>query len=135
MRPALALITTLLVVFAAGCGKTEPASSEGARDTDTSATSRVGGLATGTRDIHLIEYQIHMETTLPPGVHTFSVENGGKEDHALEIEGNGIHVKTETIKRGDKAMLTVDLKPGTYTVYCPVEGHKGHGMQTTLTVK
>jgi len=31
--------------------------------------------------------------------------------------------------------LTWDLKPGTYTIWCPVDGHRAKGMQTTLTVK
>lgn len=88
-----------------------------------------------TQEVHLIEYQIHMPNTLPAGRLAFNVENGGKEDHAFEIEGNGVHQQTTVLKRGDTTALEVDLKPGTYTVYCPVNGHKDKGMRTTLVVK
>lgn len=35
-------------------------------------------------------------------------------------------------KSGD---LTVDMKPGTYVLFCNVPGHLGAGMWTTITVK
>jgi hypothetical protein len=88
-----------------------------------------------TQEVHLIEYQIHMPNTLPAGRLAFNVENGGKEDHAFEIEGNGVHQQTTVLKRGDTTALEVTLPPGTYTVYCPVDGHKDKGMRTTVTVK
>lgn len=91
--------------------------------------------ASPTQEVHLIEYQIHMPKTLPAGRIGFNVENGGKEDHAFEIEGNGVHQQTTVLKRGDTTALEVNLPPGTYTVYCPVDGHRGKGMEATLVVK
>ncbi|HYH10337.1 MAG TPA: cupredoxin domain-containing protein [Thermoanaerobaculia bacterium] len=91
--------------------------------------------ASPTQEVHLIEYQIRMPETLPAGPVAFNVENGGKEDHAFEIEGNGLHQQTNVLKRGDTAALEVNLKPGTYTIYCPVDGHKDKGMRTTVTVR
>ena len=88
-----------------------------------------------TQEVHLIEYQIHMPDTLPVGRIAFNIENGGKENHAFEIEGNGVHQKTEELTRGNTTALEVDLKPGTYTIYCPVEGHAGKGMKKTVTVQ
>lgn len=88
-----------------------------------------------TQEVHLIEYSIHMPDTLPAGRIAFNVENGGKEKHAFEIEGNGIESKTNELTRGDTTALEVDLKPGTYTIYCPVDGHRGKGMEKTITVK
>ena len=88
-----------------------------------------------TQEVHLIEYAIHMPQTAPAGTIAFHVENGGKEEHAFEIEGNGIEEKTEKLPRGNTATLTVNLRPGTYTVYCPVKDHAKKGMKTTLTVR
>jgi uncharacterized cupredoxin-like copper-binding protein len=31
-------------------------------------------------------------------------------------------------------MLTVDLTPGTYEVYCPIDDHRAQGMQVEVTV-
>lgn len=91
--------------------------------------------ASPTQEVHLIEYAIHMPDTLPAGRIAFNVENGGKETHAFEIEGNGIEQKTNELTRGNTASLEVDLKPGTYTIYCPVNGHAEKGMKKTVTVR
>ncbi len=91
--------------------------------------------ASPTQEVHLIEYQIHLPESVPAGRIGFNVENGGKEDHAFEIEGNGVHHQTEVLKRGDTTSVTLNLAPGTYTVYCPVDGHRGKGMEKTLVVK
>lgn len=96
--------------------------------------ARVRG-ASPAQEVHLIEYAIHMPDTLAPGRIAFNVENGGKENHAFAIEGNGIETKTNELTRGDTASLEVDLKPGTYTIYCPVDGHRGKGMEKTIVVK
>ncbi len=91
--------------------------------------------ALATQEVHLIEYAIHMPATLSAGKVAFNVENGGKEDHAFEIEGNGIEEKTQILKRGNSESLEIDLRPGTYTVYCPVKDHAKRGMKTTITVR
>ena len=64
-----------------------------------------------------------------------TVTNTGKETHGFEIEGNGIEKALKPrLKKGGSGSLQVDLKPGTYKVYCPVLGHKGRGMSLNLTV-
>jgi len=97
-------------------------------------SSRATG-ATATQEVHLIEYAIHMPATFRPGKVAFNVENGGKEDHGFEIEGNGIEEKTNVLARGESESLEIDLRPGTYTVYCPVKDHAKRGMKTTITVR
>lgn len=97
---------------------------------------RPAAAATSAITVDLTEYEIRMPDTLPAGSHSFAVVNHGKENHSFEIEGNGVHqALTTTLTRGDSGQLVVDLKPGTYTVYCPVDGHKGKGMTRTLTVQ
>jgi len=47
-----------------------------------------------------------------------------------------VHARLPTdLPRGDSASLEVNLKPGTYTVYCPVKDHKTRGMRTMVTVR
>jgi plastocyanin len=41
---------------------------------------------------------------------------------------------TATFREGARA-LTLALRPGTYTFYCSVPGHRGGGMQGKLVVK
>jgi uncharacterized cupredoxin-like copper-binding protein len=114
--------------------------------TDTSAVTTATGpvLSTDTAiaapsnrvSVQLVDYEIHMPTSIPAGTTTFDVENTGKRKHSIEIEGNGIEVELEPVLApGGKGSLTVELQPGTYKVYCPVGDHeKKHGMVTSLTV-
>src|SRR5919197_2621348 len=72
---------------------------------------------------------------LAPGKYTFAVDNTGKIQHDLTIEGAGIkETKTPLIDAGQSKDLSVDLKPGTYTSYCTVPGHEQSGMRVKVTV-
>jgi len=123
---------------AAGSPQTAPPQSTSVNPAippETDERSSAPTAAAPTQEVHLMEYMVHMPANLAAGRVGFNVENAGKEDHAFEIEGNGIHQKTEVLKQGGTASLTVDLKPGTYTVYCPVKDHAQKGMKTTITVQ
>jgi plastocyanin len=65
---------------------------------------------------------------------TIKLVNQSDVPHAVEVEGNGVEEESDTVT-GSDTELTVDLKPGTYTYYCPVDDHRGQGMEGTLTVK
>jgi plastocyanin len=85
----------------------------------------------------LSEWTIQLsEATVPAGQVVFTATNGGSIPHALEVEGNGTERATSLIQPGASATLTLDLKPGTYEVYCPVghDSHKKLGMETHLKV-
>jgi plastocyanin len=61
----------------------------------------------------------------------------GKENrltHAIAIEGNGVDKGGEYSQPNGWSTVTVRLKPGRYTFYCPVDGHEDAGMKGTLTV-
>ena len=75
------------------------------------------------------------DATAKAGKVTVDFANPSSTPHAVEIEGNGVEEKTETVTSGDAPPITVDLKPGTYEFYCPVPGHKEAGMKGTLTVQ
>jgi uncharacterized cupredoxin-like copper-binding protein len=99
-------------------------------------SSRPAPAAAAQAQVDLLEYSIHMQPSYAAGSQTFAVANAGKENHGLVIEGNGTQVKLPNdLARGDRSTLTIDLKPGTYTAWCPVDGHKGKGMTTTFTVR
>lgn len=68
------------------------------------------------------------------GKSTLQFENASQVPHAVELEGNGVEKETKTIQ-GGKASLALNLKPGTYEFYCPVDSHKQQGMKGVLTVK
>jgi uncharacterized cupredoxin-like copper-binding protein len=93
------------------------------------------GSTTATIEVKLSEYKIEMPKTVPAGGTTFKVSNTGKEMHNFEIEGNGIEKRVGKLNPGETKTLLVELKPGTYEVYCPVPGHKSHGMSLDLTVR
>lgn len=84
--------------------------------------------------VELTEYAIRSSDSLAAGPTTFAVTNAGKEMHSLEIEGTGAKLGSE-LSRGSSGSLQVTLAPGTYTLFCPVKGHRARGMETRLTVK
>ncbi len=106
-----------------------------ARD-DTKIASTASGAASGSVEVKLTEFKIEMTNSIVAGSTTVKVTNIGKETHGFEIEGNGIEKAINPkLKQGESGSLLVDLKPGSYKVYCPVKGHKMLGMSLALTVK
>ena len=66
---------------------------------------------------------------------TFTLKNDGSAEHNLEVEGNGIEEVSDTIGGGQSTELAVELKPGTYEMYCAIDGHKDLGMEGEITVE
>ena len=83
--------------------------------------------------VSLTEFKIEMPTTVAAGLTTFTVTNTGSDRHGFEIEGRGIERKM-TLEAGQTKTLRVELTPGTYEAYCPVDGHKRLGMSRKLSV-
>jgi uncharacterized cupredoxin-like copper-binding protein len=85
--------------------------------------------------VSLVEFAISMPETLPAGSVTFAVTNDGTTTHSFEIENESLEEELETpLEPGESAMMTVDLAPGTYEVYCPIGNHADQGMQIEVTV-
>lgn len=129
------LVTVALAALVAGCS-----ASEKEVVTTDSAGGEVASEVQGAFVINLSEWKVDSPMdTLPAGKYTFRVENSGTMPHALEIEGNGKEYETGDVKPGTASELTVDLAPGTYELYCPVEAkgmeHDKRGMTRTLVVK
>jgi plastocyanin len=70
-----------------------------------------------------------------PGPVTLRSPNESSIDHDISIEGNGLDENGEVVKNGGVSEVKVDLKPGEYTFYCSVPGHREGGMEGKLTVK
>lgn len=75
--------------------------------------------------------------TAKAGTVTINVVNGSSNEypHGIAIEGNGVNKDGEPARPGGTSTVTVKLKPGTYTFYCPVPEHEKYGMKGTLTVQ
>jgi uncharacterized cupredoxin-like copper-binding protein len=62
--------------------------------------------------------------------------SGNSLPHAIAVEGNGVDQKGQTVQPGGSgSRVSLTLKPGQYTFYCPVDGHRAAGMEGTLTVR
>jgi len=128
------LATFLPVVFAlAACGG---GSSNSAKSNAAGAATTAG--STG-RQVTAVETEYHIQlstTSLQPGLTTFVAMNKGKVAHSLEVDGPGVSDKrvTGTVAPGSSMQLTVTLRKGSYEIYCPVDGHKGLGMDLHVTV-
>jgi uncharacterized cupredoxin-like copper-binding protein len=63
------------------------------------------------------------------------VKNAGNEKHNFVVRGkDGTHKFMVDLQPNETKVLHVQLKRGTYTAYCPLDGHRKKGMETTLTV-
>jgi plastocyanin len=154
-----AKLTPLLVALAvgafaaAGCGSSNDnssssdtgasappssASTESTPSTDTSSSSSGGGggetLKLSADPSGALKFD---KSTLSAkaGTVTINMDNPSSVPHAVAVEGNGVDKDGQTVTSGGKSTVSVDLKPGKYTFYCPVDGHRQAGMEGTLTVK
>ena len=66
---------------------------------------------------------------------TIESKNGQPTPHDIGIEGNGVNGKGAIVQNGGTSKFTATLKPGTYTFFCSVDGHRQAGMAGKLTVK
>jgi len=137
---SLALLLAAGVLLAAGCGDDDDgggggASTPEATETATQESSGGGGEAlTLTADPGGAISWEPGELSAAAGSVTIKLVNESSTPHAVEVEGNGVEKESETITGGETE-LTVDLEPGEYTYYCPVDGHRQSGMEGTLTVE
>ena len=124
----LTLVGLVGVALLAGCGSDDSSN-------DSSATTGTG--SGSAIPVSLQDFSISPSTLSrrSGGTVTFSVVNKGPSPHALEIEGDGVEEETETLSSGDHADLTVDLKPGTYEIYCPIGDHRARGMEGKVVVR
>jgi plastocyanin len=74
------------------------------------------------------------QLTAQAGRVTITMTNMSPLEHNVTLaRGSTVLGATPTFQGGSKS-LTLNLKPGTYTFYCSVPGHRAAGMEGTLTV-
>jgi uncharacterized cupredoxin-like copper-binding protein len=122
VRTVAALLVSLVFALA-GCG------GDGDGETTNGTSSQT--LSISESDFTLTPSTVTVDA---PGTYTFEAMNDGGVDHALEIEGNGIEERTDTIAPGESASVNVDLEAGTYEMYCPISNHRDLGMSGEITV-
>jgi uncharacterized cupredoxin-like copper-binding protein len=89
----------------------------------------------GTVEVRLSEFKIEIPTTIRAGAVTFHVTNVGSTTHSFVIERQGAKQQLEkSLEHGETGTLQINLQPGTYNAYCPIDGHKDQGMNVTLIV-
>ncbi|QBI18293.1 hypothetical protein ER308_01045 [Egibacter rhizosphaerae] len=64
----------------------------------------------------------------------FVMENEGQTEHDIHVEELGDEEIVPLTSGGETGTGTVELEPGTYTLYCSVPGHREAGMEFTLEV-
>ena len=117
----------------------EPTTTETTRTTTETSTTETGTTGTTQAAQSVVAKETEFKIALPKiAVHagrvTFDVQNDGKIPHDLVVQGNGVDAKTPLLDAGQSKTLSVDLKPGTYDLFCSVPGHKEAGMDVKLTV-
>lgn len=129
-----------LALAACGSGSSSSTSSSSAATSTPATTTAAAAAATSTVKLTADPNgALKFNTdTLTAKAGTVTVEmlnpSGSGLPHGIAVEGNGIDQDGKTVQPGGTSTDTLKLKPGTYSFYCPVRGHKAGGMKGTLTV-
>ncbi|MDN4476393.1 plastocyanin/azurin family copper-binding protein [Demequina sp. SYSU T00192] len=124
MRAAAVAAAAMLAL--AGCGGT----SEDA-GTDASAPPADATVV----EVSAVEYgYTATPASVDAGTITFELTNDGGMSHDLVLEEDP-GGSTAVIGPGETDAFTVDLEPGTYTLYCSVGNHRALGMEMVLVVE
>lgn len=71
----------------------------------------------------------------PHGPITFYVTNYGGDDHNITIRKHGVQYGfSGRIPSGGQKTISTRLRPGIYSVFCSLPGHRQLGMVAKLTV-
>jgi plastocyanin len=121
MRSAASLVAIALAAIATGCGETRHTGSSGGSGASAAAISET-------------EFKLNPSSASVATGASLTVKNDGATTHALEIVTPSGEVKTKPIAPGQSATIKAPAKAGTYTMYCPIDGHKAKGMTGKLRV-
>ena len=132
---ALGALAPFALAACGGGGGDNTTTSAAPTTTTTQASGGGGQTLSLTADSSALAYQ---ETSLSakPGNATIDFDNPSAIGHDVCVQdSSGKEVGCSDIIQQSKTTLDVDLKPGSYTYFCSVDGHEAAGMKGTLTVK
>jgi uncharacterized cupredoxin-like copper-binding protein len=142
MKKVLALFALSLAAIAlVACGSSS--------NNSTSATSTSSGAAAGgggggggqtlklsADPIGALKYNTKSLAANKPGNVTIDLNNPAALSHDVAVDdSSGRQLGVAPLVAQGKTSLSLNLKPGKYTFYCTVPGHRKAGMKGTLTVK
>ena len=133
----MTLLAVTAVLALAGCGGSDEKSSGSSSSSSSSNSSASSGGGGETLKLAADKSALKFDKsslTAKAGKVTLEMSNPSQVPHAVAIKGNGVDVDGKTVGNGETSTASTDLKPGTYTFYCPVPGHEAAGMKGTLTV-
>src|SRR3954454_21424735 len=136
----MTLIAALTALVLAGCGSSNSSSEKSAGTSTPSATTQSNSSSGGGETLKLAADKSALKfdkskLSAKAGTVTLVMANPSGLPHAVAVEGNGVDKDGNTVMKGGTSTVTAKLKPGTYTFYCPVDGHRQAGMQGKLTVQ
>lgn len=120
--------TALFTVPLAGCGD-DDGDSSGSEDGASSS-----GDAVVVQALDSLAFDPD-ELTAPAGTIELVLENDGSLPHTFVVEDHEDAMTLSVSGGGDTDDGSIDLEAGDYTFYCDVPGHRGAGMEGTLTVE
>ncbi len=138
----LAALATAGLLALAGCGSSKSSSGSASSGSSSAATTPSSSSSSGGAGATLkltadpggaLKFDTS-SLTAKAGAVTIEMTNPSSLPHAIAVEGNGVDQAGSTVQTDGVSKVTVTLKPGKYTFYCPVDGHKAAGMKGTLTV-
>lgn len=90
-----------------------------------------------TIEVSGIEFKLALSSTeLSAGSYELELTNDGSIGHNLVVSGPGVDkASTPVIEAGESARLKVELKAGSYKLYCSVPGHEEAGMRVQVSVR
>jgi uncharacterized cupredoxin-like copper-binding protein len=160
-RRALLVPLAALALAAAGCGSSSDSASTGSSASTSTGASSGGGYgssgsaapATATtkaassasgsalkisaEESSGLSFD-HRTLSAKAGTVTITMANpsGDSMPHGVAITGpGGVSKSGPVVQPGGSSTVTLKLKPGKYTFFCPVPGHRQAGMEGTLTVQ
>jgi len=114
-------LSLLLAAALAGCGSDD--------DDDDGEAAPAGAIELVATDFAFEPSSLTLDAA---GEHTLTLANEGEFPHALAFDD--LDAATGNVDPGSSGEVTVELEPGSYTIYCPVGNHREQGMEGTLVV-